>query len=128
VEGTKKELFLKKEFLEVWKMGQGFWENGCTGPPFFEACPAPTLGSANSFKIHGEWRFHFFLEKIILNLEHTWTFMSTVGIFVSSKSEFTKNPTRIASIMEIFCTPLQCRVDLSMFHSFSTSKIWHTST
>jgi hypothetical protein len=32
-------LFLKNEFLEVWEMGQGFWENGCTAPPFFEACP-----------------------------------------------------------------------------------------
>jgi hypothetical protein len=26
-------------FLEVWGMGQGFWKNGCTAPPFFEACP-----------------------------------------------------------------------------------------
>jgi hypothetical protein len=32
-------LFLKNEFLKVWEMGQGFWENGCTAPPFFEACP-----------------------------------------------------------------------------------------
>jgi hypothetical protein len=32
-------LFLKNEFLEVWEMGQGFWKNGCTAPPFFEACP-----------------------------------------------------------------------------------------
>jgi hypothetical protein len=32
-------LFKKKEFLEVWVMGQGFWENGCRVPPFFEACP-----------------------------------------------------------------------------------------
>jgi hypothetical protein len=32
-------LFYKKEFLEVWEMGQGFWENGCTAPSFFEACP-----------------------------------------------------------------------------------------
>jgi hypothetical protein len=32
-------LFKKKEFLEVREMGQGFWENGCTIPPFFEACP-----------------------------------------------------------------------------------------
>jgi hypothetical protein len=30
--------------------------------------------------------------------------------------------------MEKFCTPPQCMVDLSMFHSSSTSKIWHTST
>jgi hypothetical protein len=26
-------------FWEIWGMGQGFWENGCTSPPFFEACP-----------------------------------------------------------------------------------------
>jgi hypothetical protein len=32
-------LFKKNEFLEVWEMGQGFWENGCIAPPFFEACP-----------------------------------------------------------------------------------------
>jgi hypothetical protein len=32
-------LFLKNEFLEVREMGQGFWKNGCTAPPFFEACP-----------------------------------------------------------------------------------------
>jgi hypothetical protein len=35
----KKKLFKKKEFLEVREMGQGFWENGCTAPPFFEGCP-----------------------------------------------------------------------------------------
>jgi hypothetical protein len=44
---------------------------------------APTLGSANSSKIHGEWRFHFFPKKNFLNLEFTWTFISTFGIFVS---------------------------------------------
>jgi hypothetical protein len=32
-------LFKKNEFLEVWVIGQGFVENGCTAPPFFEACP-----------------------------------------------------------------------------------------
>jgi hypothetical protein len=31
---------------------------GCTIPHFLKC--APTLGSANSSKIHGEWRFHFF--------------------------------------------------------------------
>jgi hypothetical protein len=68
-------------YLEVWEMGQGFWENGCTAPPLFEACP--TLGSANSFKIHGEWRFHFFPRKKIpkfrtpLNLRiYYWDFCS----------------------------------------------------
>jgi hypothetical protein len=71
-------LFKKKEFLEVWEMGQGFWENGCTTPPFFEA-----LGSANSSKIHGEWRFTFSHNLFLLNLVHTWTFISTIGIFVS---------------------------------------------
>jgi hypothetical protein len=35
------EIFLlkKNEFLEVWEMGRGFCEDGCTTPPFFEACP-----------------------------------------------------------------------------------------
>jgi hypothetical protein len=32
-------LFKKEQFLEVWEMDQGFWENGCTTPPFFEAYP-----------------------------------------------------------------------------------------
>jgi hypothetical protein len=26
-------------FLDVMRMGLAFWENGCTSPPFFEACP-----------------------------------------------------------------------------------------
>jgi hypothetical protein len=64
----------------------------------------------------------------VLNLEYTWTYISTVGIFVSWKIKITKNSVRFASVMEMFCTLLQCRVYLSMFHSSSTSKIWHTST
>jgi hypothetical protein len=39
---------------------------------------APTLGRVKSSIPHGAWRFHFFL-----NLEYTWTFISTVGILVS---------------------------------------------
>ena len=39
-----------------------------------------------------------------------------------------KNSSRIASVIEIFCTLLQCKVHLSMFHSFLTSKTWYTST
>jgi hypothetical protein len=89
---------------------------------------APTLGRVKSSIPHGAWRFYFFQILFLLNLEYTWTFISTIGILVSWKNESTKNSTRIASVMEIFCTPLQCRVDLSMFHSSSTSKIWHTST
>jgi hypothetical protein len=73
--------FILKEFLEVWEMGQGFWENGCIASPFLKL--APTLESANSSKIHGEWRFHFFSKKKFLNLAHTWTFISSIGIFVS---------------------------------------------
>jgi hypothetical protein len=34
------------------------WGVGCTTPHFLKL--APILGSANSSKIHGEWRFHFF--------------------------------------------------------------------
>jgi hypothetical protein len=72
--------------------------------------------------------FYSFSNFIFLNLEYTWTFISTVGIFVSWKIKITKNSVRFASVMEMFCTLLQCRVHLSMFHSSSTSKIWHTST
>jgi hypothetical protein len=72
--------------------------------------------------------FNYFQILFLLKLEYTWTFISTVGILVSWKNEITKNSTRIASIMELFCTLLQCMVDLSMFHLSSTSKIWHTST
>jgi hypothetical protein len=108
-------------------MGQGFWENGCTTLPFFEACPYTWEGEI----FHSSWRleislfpkFYFFL-----NLEYIWTFISTVGIFVSCKIEITKNSTIFASVMEIFCTLIQCKVHLSMFHSSSTSKILHTST
>jgi hypothetical protein len=53
---------------------------------------------------------------LFLNLEYTWTFISTVGIFVSWKIEITKNSSRFASTMEFF----QYRVHLSMFHSSST--------
>jgi hypothetical protein len=63
----------------------------------------------------------FFLEFFFLNLDYTWTFISTVRIFISWKIEITKNSTSFASVMENFCTPLQCRVHLSMFHSSSTS-------
>jgi hypothetical protein len=41
-----------------------------------------------------------------LNLEYTWTFISTIEIFISSKIEITKNSSRFASVMEIFCTLL----------------------
>jgi hypothetical protein len=43
---------------------------------------APTLGSVKSSILHGDWRFHFFPNFIFLNLEYTWTFISTIGIFV----------------------------------------------
>jgi hypothetical protein len=89
-----------------------------------------------SLPLHlGGWNLPFLIElrKLInffklVNLECTWTFISTVGIFVSWKSEFTENSSRFASLMEIFCTLLQYKVHLSMFHSWSTSKIWYTST
>jgi hypothetical protein len=75
-------LFKKNEFLEVWKMGQGFWENGCTAPPFFEALPLHfEVLILPKFMESGD--FTFFQKKKLLNLEFTWTFISTVGILVS---------------------------------------------
>jgi hypothetical protein len=44
---------------------------------------APTYGSGNSSKIHGEWRFHFISNFFFLNLEYTLPFISTIRIFVS---------------------------------------------
>jgi hypothetical protein len=70
--------------MNFWKFGKwarAFGRIGVQHPHFLKL--APTLGSANSSKIHGEWRFHFFPKKNFLNLEFTWTFISTFGIFVS---------------------------------------------
>jgi hypothetical protein len=54
-----------------------------TAPPFFEACPAPTLGSVKCSIPHGDWRFHFFpnydfpLFRIHLDLLiYRWDFVS----------------------------------------------------
>jgi hypothetical protein len=62
------------------KWAKAFGRMGVQHPLFLKL--ALTLGSANSSKIHGEWRFYFFPKKKFVNLEHTWTFISTVGIFV----------------------------------------------
>jgi hypothetical protein len=48
--------------------------------------------------------FTFFQSLVFQNLEYTWTFISTIRIFVSWKIEITKNSTSFASVMEIFCT------------------------
>ena len=93
---------------------------------FFEPCPYTWVGEIFQFS----WSLEISIFSIffLLNLEYTWTFISAVGIFVSWKFEITKNSTRIASVMKLFYTLLQCRVRLSMFHSSSTSKIWYTCT
>jgi hypothetical protein len=71
----------KKNFWKFGKWARAFERMGVQHPHYLKL--APTLGSANSSKIHREWRFHFFPKKKFLNLEHTWTFISSVGIFVS---------------------------------------------
>jgi hypothetical protein len=50
--------------------------------------------------------FTIFQILFFLNLEYTWTFISTVGIFVSWRIEITKNSSRFASVMDFFCTLL----------------------
>jgi hypothetical protein len=77
-------LFKKKEFLEVWVMGQGFWENGCRAPPIFWSLPLH-LEVLILPKFIESGNFTFFHNFFLLNLVHTWTFTSTVGIFVSWK-------------------------------------------
>jgi hypothetical protein len=47
--------------MNFWKFGKwarAFGRMGVQRPHFLKL--APTLGSGNSSKIHGEWRFHFF--------------------------------------------------------------------
>jgi hypothetical protein len=63
-------------------MGQGFWKNGCTTPPFFEACPLH-LEVLNVSILMEIGDFTFFQILFFLNLEYNWTFKSTVGIIVS---------------------------------------------
>jgi hypothetical protein len=67
---------------------------------------APTLGSVKSSICHGDWRFYFFSNFIFpkfgvhLDLHiHRWDSCFTI-------IEITKNSTRIASVMEMFCTLL----------------------
>jgi hypothetical protein len=51
--------FLKMNFWKFGKWARAFGRMGVQHPHFLKL--APTLGSANSSKIHGKWRFHFFL-------------------------------------------------------------------
>jgi hypothetical protein len=69
----------KKNFWKFGKWARAFGRMGVQHPHFLK--DAPTLGSANSSKIHGEWRFHFFpnlfLAKFILHLDlhiYRWDF------------------------------------------------------
>ena len=95
--------------------------------PIFWTLPLH-LGGWNLPSLMEYGDFNYFQILFLLKLEYTWTLISTIGILVSWKNEITKNSIRIVSVMEIFCTLLQCKVDLSMFHLSSTFKIWHTST
>jgi hypothetical protein len=45
-------------FWKFRKWARAFGRMGVQHPHFLKL--APTLGSANSSKIHKEWRFHFF--------------------------------------------------------------------
>jgi hypothetical protein len=55
--------FKKMNFWKFGKWTRAFGRMGVQHPHVLKL--APTLGSANSSKIHGEWRFHFFLKKKI---------------------------------------------------------------
>jgi hypothetical protein len=62
-------------------MGQGFWEDGCTPHPFFEACPLHLELLQLPFLMElGD--FIFFEIFFLLKLEYTWTFISIIGILV----------------------------------------------
>jgi hypothetical protein len=74
----------------------------------------------STLNLHSSWSLEisfYFQISFFLKLKDTSTFISTDGILVPWKSEITKNSTRIVSIMKFFCTLLECKVHLSMFHS-----------
>ena len=81
-----------------------FWKNGCTVPPFFEACPYTWKGEI----FHSSWSLEIsFFFNLKLKIEYTRTFISTIGIcYLMKKNEFTKNSSRIANVMETSCTLL----------------------
>jgi hypothetical protein len=56
-------IFKKRIFGSLGNGPGAFERMGIQHPHYLKL--APTLGSANSSKIHGEWRFHFFPNKKI---------------------------------------------------------------
>jgi hypothetical protein len=107
-------------------MGLAFWESGCTTLPFFEPCPYTWKGEI----FHFSWNLEisFFFPIYLLKLEYIRTFILLLGFSFNEKVKSLKIPQESVSVTEIFCTLLQCKVHLSMFHSFPISKIWYTST
>jgi hypothetical protein len=63
----------------AWTSGRG--GGGCTVPHFLKCAPILEVLILQKFMESGD--FTFFQKKILLNLVHTWTFLSTIGIFVS---------------------------------------------
>jgi hypothetical protein len=112
--------FLIFDFFWTYEELLGILKKWVYNTPIFWSLPF-ALGSVKCSILHGDWRFHFFSNFIFS------TFRVHFGIFVLWEIEITKNSSRIANIMEIFYTLLQCMVHLSMFQSSSTSKIWYTS-
>jgi hypothetical protein len=118
-------IFLKFFYFFFWKFekwAMAFGRMGVQHPIFWSLPLHLEVLNLPFFMKIGD--FNFFQILFFLNLGYIWTFISTVGIFVSWKIEITKNSARFSSVMEIFCTLLQCKVHLSMFHLSSTSKIW----
>jgi hypothetical protein len=82
----------------------GIWGEWVHNIPIFSRFPLHLEVSNLPFFItFGDFTFLGIL--FFLNLEYTWTFISTVRIFVSCKNEITKNSTSFASVMEVFFYP-----------------------
>ena len=64
--------------------GPGLLGDRCTTPPYFQALPLH-LEVLILQKFMESEDFIFFYNSFFLNLVHTWTFISTIGIFVSWK-------------------------------------------
>jgi hypothetical protein len=98
-------------------MDLAFWEATSIALPFFE----PYFYTWEGKFFHCSWSFEISF-KIIIHfekLDYAITFIFTIRIFVLYRSKFTKKSSRIAYVMEIFYTLLQCKGHLIMFHPTS---------
>jgi hypothetical protein len=74
-------IFFKKNFWKFGKWAKAFGRMGIQHPHYLSLPLHLEVLILPKFVESGD--FTFFQKRIFLNLEHTWAFISTIGIFVS---------------------------------------------